>query len=55
MPGNPREKLASQFCVIVESELVIGPAFAGEQFVGSALPFDAPAETVQRSEHAAGF
>ena len=55
MPGNPGQDFAAQFGVIVKSELVVGPAFTGEQFVGAALAFHAPADAFQRGEHAAGF
>ena len=55
MPGNPGQDPAAQFGIIVKRELVVGPSFAGEQFVGSALAFHAPADAPQGSQHAAGF
>ena len=55
MPGYPGQDPAAQFGIIVKIELVVGPSFAGEQFVGSALAFHAPADALQGSQHAAGF
>ena len=55
VPGNPGQDPAAQFGIIVKRELVVGPSSAGEQFVGSALAFHAPAEALQGSRHAAGF
>ena len=36
--------------MIVKRELVVGPSFAGEQFVGSALAFHAPADALPGSQ-----
>jgi hypothetical protein len=49
MPGNPGQDPAAQFGIIVKRELVVGPPFAGEQFVGSALAFHAPADARSRA------
>jgi len=50
VPGNPGQDPAAQFGTIVKRELVAGPSFAGEQFVGSALAFHAPADALQGSQ-----
>jgi hypothetical protein len=55
MPGNPGQDFATQFGVIVKSELVVGPAFTAEQFVGAALAPHAPTDAFQRGEHAAAL
>ena len=50
MSGTPGQDPAAQFGIIVKRELVVGPSFAGEQFVGSALASRAPADALQGSQ-----
>lgn len=53
--GNTTQNLSAQLVVVVKGKLIVGPVLAGQKLVGTSLPFNAPADTLQRSQHSAGF
>ena len=47
MLRDPIQNLAAKLVIVVEGELVVRPAFAGQKLVGASLPLDPPANSLQ--------
>ena len=53
--GDATEYPAAQILAVVEGELIIGPAFARQESVGSGLSLEAPSDAFQRRQNAPGL